>query len=376
MLTARPLLPGFINMLAHPEESLIADGRALSDLRQGVTLEVMGEGSMGPLTDRMRGDLARDQTDIKYEVDWTTLGQYLEKLERRGITPNIASFVSAGTIRVNVLGENDVQPDEAQLTRMRELVRQAMEEGALGLTTALIYNPFTYAKTSELVDLASVSARCGGIYIAHIRSEGDRVLEAVRETIQIAQDSKAPAEIYHLKLGGQSNWGKLDQVIREIDTARAAGIRITADMYVYTAGATGLDASMPHWVQEGGLEQWIRRLQDPAVRAKVAEEMRDPAPLWGEPRSEGRSEGYAASRVQESRTETSGRKDARRSRQNARRQSRGGCDATCHGGRLARRCGVLPDVRGQHPPPDRAAVDELWIRRARPGSRGCVSHVK
>jgi N-acyl-D-amino-acid deacylase len=278
--TGKAIAPGFINMLAHPEESLLIDGRALSDLRQGVTLEVMGEISMGPLTPAMKADLVRQQVDLHYDIDWTTLGQYLEKLEHRGLTPNIASFVSAGTVRENVLGEADVQPTEAQLIEMRQLVREAMQEGALGVTTALIYNPYTYAKTPELIALAQESGRCGGMYIAHIRSEGDRLLEAVDETIAIAKGSGAPAEIYHLKVAGAANWGKLDALIRKVEAARAAGTRITADMYTYTAGATGLDAAMPPWVQEGGFEQWVERLKDPAVRERVAKEMRDPNPAW------------------------------------------------------------------------------------------------
>lgn len=276
----KAIAPGFVNMLAHPEESLLVDGRALSDLRQGVTLEVMGEGSMGPLNAAMKEDLQRQQADVHYDVSWTSLGEYLETLQRRGVTPNFASFVGAGTVRQYVLGENDVQPNEAQLKEMRELVRQAMEQGALGVTTALIYNPNTYAKTPELIDLAKESGRCGGMYIAHMRSEGDRLVEAVQETIRIAKESGAPAEIYHLKVAGQSNWNKLDAVIKEVETARAAGIRITADMYTYTAGATGLDAAMPPWVQEGGYDKWAERLKDPAVRARVAKEMRDPAPTW------------------------------------------------------------------------------------------------
>jgi N-acyl-D-amino-acid deacylase len=276
----KAVAPGFINMLAHPEESLLVDGRALSDLRQGVTLEVMGEDSMGPLTPAMKDEQVRHQGDIHYEVDWTTLGQYLEKLERKGISPNVASFVGAGTVRINILGEDDVQPSAAQLLQMRKLVHQAMEEGALGVTTALIYNPNTYAKTPELIALADESGKCGGMYIAHMRSEGDRLVEAVQETIDIAKASGAPAEIYHLKAAGQANWAKLDTVIGRVDAARAAGVRITADMYVYTAGATGLDVAMPPWVQEGGLDKWIERLKDPAVRARVVAEMRDPSPSW------------------------------------------------------------------------------------------------
>ena len=272
--------PGFINMLAHPEESLLIDGRALSDLTQGVTLEVMGEDSMGPLSPQMK-ELARArQSIIHYDVDWSTLGEYLEHTVKRGIAPNIASFVGAGTVRTNLLGEDDVQPTPAQLASMRALVHQAMEEGALGVTTALIYSPNGYARTPELVALASESALCGGMYIAHMRSEADRIDEAVQETIRIARESGAPAEIYHLKFAGTSNWGKIDGVIRAVETARATGTRITADMYTYTAGATGLDAAMPPWVQDGGLEKWIERLKDPATRAKVIAEMKNPAPTW------------------------------------------------------------------------------------------------
>jgi N-acyl-D-amino-acid deacylase len=272
--------PGFINMLAHPEESLLADGRALSDLRQGVTLEVMGEDSMGPLTPKMKQLMVQRQSEIHFAVDWTTLGEYLEALEKRGISPNVASFVGAGTVRANLLGEADVQPSLEQLQSMRKLVRQSMEEGALGVTTALIYSPNDYAKTPELMALAAESARCGGMYIAHMRSEGDRILEGVQETIDIAKGSGAPAEIYHLKVGGQANWDKLDAVIAKVDAARAAGTRITADMYTYTAGATGLDAAMPPWVQDGGLEAWIARLKDPATRVRVLADMRDKNPQW------------------------------------------------------------------------------------------------
>ncbi len=265
--------PGFINMLAHPEESLIADGRAVSDLTQGVTLEVMGEVSMGPLSPSMKALAAKRQGDIKYPVTWNTLGEYLEMLEKRGISPNIASFVGAGTVRENLLGEADVQPNSAQLAAMQALVKQAMEEGALGLTDALIYAPNTYAKTPELIALAKTSAACGGIYTVHMRSEGDRLEQGVQETIEIARASGAPAEIYHFKQAGRGNWAKIGPEIATIENARAQGIRISADMYVYTAGATGLDAAMPSWVQDGGLEAWITRLQDPATRQRVKAEM-------------------------------------------------------------------------------------------------------
>jgi N-acyl-D-amino-acid deacylase len=276
------IAPGFINMLAHPEESLFADGRALSDLSQGVTLEVMGEFSMGPLSDTMKQQMVDRQSDIRFPVTWTTLGQYMQTLEHRGISPNVASFVGAPTVRNVVLGERDVQPTPQQLQEMRKLVHQAMEEGALGVTTMLIYAPANYARTPELIALAQESARCGGIYAAHMRSEGDRIESAIQETVEIARASGAPAEIYHLKLAGKDNWGKLDEVIGTVEAARASGVRISANMYTYTAGATGLDAAMPLWVQDGGLEAWIARLQDPAVRAKVLAEMRIPHPATWE----------------------------------------------------------------------------------------------
>ena len=276
----KAVAPGFINMLAHPEESLLIDGRALSDLRQGVTLEVLGEDSMGPLSPEMKRLGLKRQGDIKYEIDWTTLGEYLTRLEKRGIAPNVASYVGAGTVRTYVLGERDVQPTVEQLGQMRALVHEAMEQGAVGVTTALIYSPNDYARTPELLALAQESARCGGIYSAHMRSEGDRLLEAVQETVDIARASGAPAEIYHLKEAGKRNWDKLDALIKAVEAARASGVRITADMYVYTAGATGLDAAMPPWVQDGGLEAWIARLRNPEDRKRVLADMRDPAPAW------------------------------------------------------------------------------------------------
>ena len=274
------IAPGFINMLAHPEESLFADGRALSDLRQGVTLEVLGEETMGPLSAAMQELAAKRQGDIRYPISWSTLGEYLDTLARRGIAPNIASTVGAATVRTYVLGEDDVQPSNEQLAEMRHLVRQAMEEGALGLSTALIYSPGSYAKTAEVAALAAESGACGGIYLSHMRSEGDRLLEGVEELISIARSSGAPAEIYHLKASGKPNWGKLDALIARVEKARREGLRISADMYTYTAGATGLDAAMPPWVQDGGLEKWIEHLKDPATRARVLADMRNPAPSW------------------------------------------------------------------------------------------------
>ncbi len=270
--------PGFINMLAHPEESLLVDGRAQSDLRQGVTLEVMGEVSMGPMSKTMKRLGKMRQGDIAYRIDWTTLDQYLRRLERQGISVNVGSFVGAGTVREYVLGEGNVQPTAPQLVQMRKLVRSAMLDGALGVTTALIYVPNNFARTPELIALATESARCGGIYTAHMRNEGDRLLPAIQETIDIANASGAPAEIYHFKQAGKDNWSKLDPAIALIEGARARGTRISANMYTYTAGATGFDAAMPPWVQDGGLEKWIARLKDPAIRARVIAEMRNPHP--------------------------------------------------------------------------------------------------
>ena len=276
----RAVSPGFINMLAHPEESLIVDGRGLSDLAQGVTLEVMGEDSMGPLTPEMIRLGEQRQTDIKYPITWSTLGGYLDMLQKKGISPNVASFVGAGTVRTNLLGEADVQPKAEQLAAMQGLVRQAMEEGAMGVTDALIYAPNTYAKTPELIALAKVSAQCGGMYIAHVRDESAGLLGAIQESIDIAKASAGPAEIYHFKQAGKDNWDKLDAAVTLIESARAQGVRITADMYTYPASATGLDAAMPSWVQDGGLEKWIQRLKDPQIRARLAVEMRDPRPNW------------------------------------------------------------------------------------------------
>lgn len=274
----RAVAPGFINMLAHPEVSLFADGRALSDLAQGVTLEVLGENSMGPLTPAMQVNMRVRQSDIHYPVTWRTLGQYMEMLEWRGISPNIASFVGAGTVRTNLLGEADVQPNTKQLEAMRTLVRKAMEEGAVGLTTALIYSPNTYARTPELIALAKVSAQCGGIFSAHVRNEGDRLIEAIDELVTVARASGAPGHIYHFKQSGPDNWAKIGAAVSRVEAARASGTRITADMYTYTASATGLDAAMPPWVQDGGLEKWISRMRDPAIRERVIREMKDAHP--------------------------------------------------------------------------------------------------
>jgi N-acyl-D-amino-acid deacylase len=273
--------PGFINMLSWATESLIQDPRSQSDIRQGVTLEVFGEGwSEGPLTEEMRRNAIARQGIIRFPIPWTSLGDYLEHLERRGVSTNIASFVGAATVRIHVLGEGDVDPNPEQLAAMRALVRQGMNEGAMGVGSSLIYAPGSFAETDELVALVSEAGRCGGMYISHMRSEGDRIFEALDELIEISRRSGAPAEIYHLKLAGRDNWGRYEEVIRRIEAARAEGLRITTDMYTYPAGATGLDAAMPLWVQAGGLERWIERLRDPAVRARVAAEMQRPGEGW------------------------------------------------------------------------------------------------
>ncbi|HXG69731.1 MAG TPA: D-aminoacylase [Gemmatimonadaceae bacterium] len=273
--------PGFINMLSWANESLLHDGRSQGDIRQGVTLEVMGEGwSMGPINSLMRKQMIDDQSDIKYDVPWTTLGQYLEHLVSRGVSTNVASFVGATTLRVHEIGYADRPPTAEELSRMQALVRAAMEQGALGIGSSLIYAPAFYAKTDELIALNRAAAPYGGMYISHMRSEGARLLEAIDELVTIAREASVPAEIYHLKAAGQSNWSKLEPAIAKIETARASGVRISADMYTYVAGATGLDASMPPWVQEGGHKEWAKRLADPAIRERVAREMRTPTDTW------------------------------------------------------------------------------------------------
>jgi N-acyl-D-amino-acid deacylase len=273
--------PGFVNMLSWATESLLVDGRAQSDIRQGVTLEVMGEGgSMGPLNDAMKKETVEQQGDVKYPVTWTTLGEYLDQVAARGIAPNVASFVGATTVRIHEVGYANRPPTPEELARMRKLVDQAMEEGALGVGSSLIYAPAFYAGTDELVALCEEASRYNGMYISHMRSEGNRLLEAMDELIDISRRAKLPAEIYHLKAAGQQNWGKLNAAIKKVEDARASGLKITADMYTYTAGATGLDASMPPWVQEGGLEAWLARLKDPAIRERVKKEMDTPTDAW------------------------------------------------------------------------------------------------
>ncbi|MDP6457075.1 MAG: D-aminoacylase [Candidatus Marinimicrobia bacterium] len=279
--TNMAVTPGFINMLSWATESLIADGKSQSDIRQGVTLEVFGEGwSMGPLSETMKKEEAESQGDLKYDIAWTTLGEYLEFLERRGIASNVASFVGATTLRIHQIGFEDRPPSEEEMAVMKDLVRQAMEEGALGVGSSLIYAPAFYSSTEELIELCKVASEYGGMYISHMRSESNRLLEALDELIRIASEADIPAEVYHLKAGGKKNHYKMDLAIAKMDSARAAGLKITADMYTYTAGATGLDASMPPWVQEGGYEKWAERLKSPAIWERVKAEMQQDTDDW------------------------------------------------------------------------------------------------
>ncbi len=279
--TGMAVAPGFINLMSWATETMIQDGRAMSDILQGVTLEVMGEGtSMGPIPDSLKAWAQSQQGDIKYEIEWSTLGEYMEYLVARGVSPNVSSFMGAATARVNVLGFEDRVPSPEEQVRMQELVREAMREGALGLSSALIYAPGAYAQTPELIALAKAAGEYDGIYISHLRSEGNQILEAFDEFMTIAREADVPAEVYHLKAAGEENWPKMDEMIRRIEAARAQGHRITADMYTYTAGATGLDAAMPPWAQEGGPEEWYVRLRDPELRVRIAREMVTPTDEW------------------------------------------------------------------------------------------------
>lgn len=279
--TGKVVAPGFVNMLSWSNENLIQDGRSLSGVKQGVTLEIMGEGdSMGPFNEALKKYTEETQAHIKYKVSWTTLGQYLRYLEKKGVSVNVASFVGAATVRAHELGFANRKASPQELERMQTLVRQAMQEGAMGLSSALIYAPGSYAGTEELVALAKAAASYNGMYISHLRSEGNQIDRALNELITIAREAKIPAEIYHLKMAGKDNWHKLDAVIQKIDSAHKAGLVITADMYNYTAGATGLDAAMPTWIQEGGLAGWRKRLQDPVARKKAGLEMQTPQKDW------------------------------------------------------------------------------------------------
>lgn len=276
--TGKAVAPGFINMLSWAVESLIADPKSQSDLRQGVTLEVFGEGwSMGPFTAAQKQEAKALQTHIQYEIDWTSLGEYLERMERQGVACNIASFVGATTVRSYVIGNAERAATPEELSKMKQLVVEAMQQGALGVGSALSYAPGTFASTEELIELAKAAAPFDGMYISHIRSEGDRLLESVDELIRIAREAGVKAEIYHLKAAGKQNWEKLPQVIERVEAARQAGLRISANMYNYIAGATGLDAAMPTWVQADGFDAWRQRLIDPKLRQRVLAEMRNPA---------------------------------------------------------------------------------------------------
>ncbi|HTH03376.1 MAG TPA: D-aminoacylase [Vicinamibacterales bacterium] len=273
--------PGFINMLSWSNESLLIDGRSQGEVREGVTTQIFGEGSsMGPLTPEMKRRMIEQMGDLKYPITWNSLSEYLRHLEEQGISQNVASFIGATTIREHVIGLEDKQATPEQLNQMRALVREEMEAGALGIGSSLIYAPAFYASTEELIELCKVAAQLRGKYISHMRSEGNRLTEAVDELIRISREANIPAEIYHLKAAGQANWPKMDQVISRIEAARKEGLKITADMYTYTAGATGLDASMPPWVLDGGYDAAYKRLADPETRKKIAAAIRAPSSDW------------------------------------------------------------------------------------------------
>ena len=273
--------PGFINMLSWAVESLIEDGRSQSDLKQGVTLEVFGEGaSMGPYNTKLKEMAQKDQPLIKYNIDWNTLGEYLQSLERRGVSCNVASFVGATTVRMNVIGEDNRDPNPAELDAMKLLVKQAMEEGAMGVGTSLIYPPAFFAKTNELIELAKVAGEYGGGYISHMRSEGNTIYEALEELITLAKEAKCHGELYHIKLAGKDNWPKIDSVIRRIERARSEGIDISANMYTYTAGATGLTACFPPSLQDGGFDKLWNRLSDSKIKADMIKAMNTNASDW------------------------------------------------------------------------------------------------
>jgi N-acyl-D-amino-acid deacylase len=273
--------PGFINMLSWSTESLIQDGRSQSEIRQGVTTEIMGEGeSMGPLNDRTKARILREQTDIKFEIKWNTLAEYLHYLEQRGISCNVASFLGATTVREYVIGLEDKQPTPEQLDQMRELVRREMEAGALGIGTSLIYPPAFYAKTEELIELCKVAAKYQGKYISHMRSEGNQLFEGLDEVIRISREAGIPAEVYHIKAAGEKNWPKEDELLERIEAAQKEGLKIRANMYTYTAAGTGLDACLPPWTEDGGYPALFKRLRDPATREKIAAEVRIDSDAW------------------------------------------------------------------------------------------------
>src|SRR5258705_9672685 len=275
------IAPGFINMLSWANESLIQDGRSQGDIRQGVTLEVMGEGeSMGPLNAKMKEEMQKDQPEIKYKVEWNTLGGYLNFLEKKGIICNVASFVGATTVRDYVIGEDDKDPTPTQLDSMKALVKQAMEEGAMGVGSSLIYPPAFFAKTSELIEMSKVASQYGGMYISHMRNEGNKLFEALDELKTIAREANIHAEIYHLKAAGKDNWWKIDSLIKIVEAARKEGLNITADMYTYFASATGLTAAFPPFLEDGGFDSLWHRLQRPAIREQMKKEMNTNATEW------------------------------------------------------------------------------------------------
>ncbi len=273
--------PGFINMMSWANESLLEDGHSQSDIRQGVTLEIMGEGeSMGPLNDAMKAAMVRLQSDIRYDIEWTTLDEYLEHLVQRGISPNVASFIGAATPREYVIGHEDREPTPEELEQMRSLVREAMEDGALGVASSLIYPPGSFAKTDELIELSKVAAEYDGMYISHMRDEGANMIAALEELLTIAREAEIPAEIYHFKSAGQTNWPLFDEAVAMVEEARTEGLQITADVYTYPASATWLNATIPPWVQEGGFEASLVRMQDPVLRVRIAREMLEESEEW------------------------------------------------------------------------------------------------
>ncbi|MDX2411713.1 MAG: amidohydrolase family protein [Woeseiaceae bacterium] len=273
--------PGFVNMMSWANESLIEDGRSQSDIRQGVTLEIMGEGdSMGPLNDAMKAEMIGQQSDIRYDIEWTTLAEYLEYLERRGVSPNVASFIGSATPRTYVIGHEDREPTPDELDQMRDLVREAIEDGALGVASSLIYPPGSFAKTDELIALSEVAAEYDGMYISHMRDEGAHMIAAIDEVLNIARGADIRAEIYHLKSAGQSNWHLFDEAVEMVERAQAEGLQITADVYTYPASSTGLNAAVPPWVQEGGFEASLERMRDPELREQIASEMLEESDEW------------------------------------------------------------------------------------------------
>ena len=279
--TGMAVSPGFINMLSWSTESLIIDPRSMGELKQGVTTQIFGEGdSMGPLNDRMKAWMKSEQGDVKYDITWTSLADYLNFLEKKGVSQNVASYLGATTVRRYVIGDEDKAPTPEQLEQMRELVRKEMEAGALGIGSSLIYAPAFYAKTDELIEMCKVAAKYQGKYISHMRSEGNQLIEAVNELVRISREAGIPAEIYHLKAAGKDNWAKMDQVLKMVEDARKQGLKITADMYTYPAGATGLDASLPPWALSGGYPALYKRIQDPNERKKILDEMRTETNKW------------------------------------------------------------------------------------------------